>query len=137
MRNAKAIFGNSNREVFDLFGVSPAVRAGPFIFISGVLGLDANGVAFKDPSDEYHAAFRTIVDLLAAEGATTADIVALDSFHVTDDLMADSQIFTQVKAQYMSAPHPACTGIGVASLGAPGARAEIRVTAYLGDNGTG
>ena len=71
--------------------------------------------------------------LLAVEGATPADIVALDSFHVSKDLVADLLVFNEVRAQYMQAPHPAWTAIGVAALGIPGGRAEVKVTAFLGN----
>lgn len=135
MRHARPIFESSNRELYDLFQFSPAVRSGPFIFISGVVGVDEQHCAFSAAKDEYHAIFVAIGKLLAVEGATMADIVALDSFHVSDDLIADLREFNEVRAQYMSAPHPAWTAIGVAGLAVPGARAEVRVTAYLGEGG--
>lgn len=133
MRNARPIFATDDRTLHDQFQFSPAVRAGDFIHISGVIGADEHGRAFARASDEYHATFRTIGRLLAVEGATTADIVALDSFHVSQDLIADLREFNAVRAQYMQAPHPAWTAIGVAMLGIAGARAEVRVTAYLGN----
>lgn len=135
MRQARPIFANDDRALYDQFQFSPAVRAGGFIYISGVIGADAQGRAFASATDEYHATFRTIGRLLAVEGATMADIIALDSFHVSQDLIGDLRIFNEVRAQYMHAPHPAWTAIGVAVLGIPGARAEVRVTAYLGDDG--
>lgn len=118
--------------MYDLFQFSPAVKAGPFIFISGVIGADARGWALPSAEEEFHAAFRTISALLEQAGATTADVVALDSFHVSDDLRGDMRVFNTVRAEYMSAPHPAWTAIGVSKLAVPGARAEVRVTAYLG-----
>jgi enamine deaminase RidA (YjgF/YER057c/UK114 family) len=135
MRHARPIFESDDHAIYDQFQFSPAVRAGAFIYISGVVGADARGEAFPDAVDEYHVTFRTIGRLLAVEGATMADIVALDSFHISKDLIADLRVFNEVRAQYMQAPHPAWTAIGVAALGIPGARAEVRVTAFLGNAG--
>ncbi|WP_197277232.1 Rid family hydrolase [Sphingomonas profundi] len=132
MRHARPVFECEERALYDAFQFSPAVRAGSFIYISGVIGADEKGRAFPDAEAEYHATFRTIAALLACEGATTADIVALDSFHVSGDLVADLHIFNAVRAGYMGVPHPAWTAIGVARLGITGARAEVRATAYLG-----
>ncbi len=137
MRHARPVFADDQREIYDLFQFSPAIRAGGHIIISGVVGADETGKPFANSVDEYHVTFRTIAHLLAAEGATMADIIALDSFHVAADLVAELRVFNEVRAQYMSAPHPAWTAIGVANLGIPGARAEVKVTAYLGDEGKG
>ena len=135
MRHARPVFENDNHAIYDQFQFSPAVRAGAFVYISGVVGADERGKAFPSAVDEYHVTFRTIGRLIAVEGATMADIVAIDSFHVTKDLIADLRVFNEVRALYMQAPHPAWTAIGVAALGIPGARAEVRVTAFLGDAG--
>lgn len=132
MRHARPIFMKQGREIYDHFQLSPAVRAGPFIIISGVIGRDASDQALPGEEDEYHAAFRMIGELLAEEGATFSDIVALDTYHVGDDLSAGLVVFNKVREQYMSAPHPAWTALGIAAIGIAGARAEIRVTAYLG-----
>jgi len=133
MRHARPIFASEDHALYDEFQFSPAVRAGAFIFISGVIGADEQGKAFADPVDEYHTTFRGIERLLAVEGATMADIVALDTFHVSKDLIADLRVFNEVRARYMQAPNPAWTAIGVALLAIPGARVEVRVTAFLGN----
>ncbi len=132
MRNAEAIFLQGDRSVFDGIGFSPAVRAGPFIFISGVIATDDGGKVFEKIEDEFCAAFDNIVDLLGAAGATMADIVAFDTFHVTDKLLPDLYAFNEARKKYMGAPHPAWTAIGVTSLAIRGARVEMRVTAYIG-----
>ncbi len=136
MRNAEAIFAPGDRSVFDALRFSPAVRAGPFIFISGVIGTREGRKPFDDITSEFVSAFDTIVALLGAAGATLADIVAFDTFHVTDNLLNDLYKFNEVRERYMTAPHPAWTAIGVASLARPGAHAEIRVTAYTGPAAT-
>lgn len=135
MRHARPIFTDDDRSLYDQFQFSPAVRAGGFIYISGVIGADPQGRAFVDPVDEYHATFRSIGRLLAVEGATFDDIVALDTFHVSRDLIGDLRVFNEVRTQYMQAPNPAWTAIGVAVLAIDGARAEVRVTAFLGNDG--
>ncbi len=125
-------FADGDRLVFDAIRFSPAVKAGPFIFISGVIGSQKGSRPFKDIGDEFRAAFDDIVELLAAAGSTVGDIVALDTFHVTDNFLDDLHKFNEVRENDMGAPHPAWTAIGVKSLAIPGAHAEIRVTAYVG-----
>ncbi len=132
MRNAEAIFLPGDRLVFDRLGFSPAVRAGPFIFISGVIATDAGGKIFENIEDEFSAGVDNIVELLGAAGATMEDIVSFDTFHVTDKLLPDLYAFNEARKKYMSAPNPAWTAIGVTSLAVSGARVEIRVTAYTG-----
>lgn len=131
MRNARAIIP-SPKPAFDQYRFSPAVAAGDFIFVSGVVGRGADGKATATPAEEYHAAFKEMQETLAAAGASLADIVALDTFHVSNNLREDLEVFTEVRAQYFDAPHPCLTAICVASLAVPGARVEIRATAYVG-----
>lgn len=131
MRHAEAVTGRTGAG-YEKYRYGPAVRAGGFIFLSGVIGCNADGSACATAAEEYHAAFRQIVETLAEFGATMADVIAIDSFHVSTDLRKDILEMTQVRAHYMDAPHPTTTGIGVASLAIAGARAEIKVTAYIG-----
>jgi enamine deaminase RidA (YjgF/YER057c/UK114 family) len=131
MRNAVAIFAEGSREIYDHYQFSPAVKVGSTVYLSGIIGMLPDGTATKDEAEEYHIAFREIERLLAAAGGSIADIVTAESFHVTDNLTTDIEVFLKVRGEYLSKPYPAWTAIGVASLGIPGGRVEIRITAVL------
>ena len=55
----------------------------------------------------------------------------LTSYHV--DLPAHMRAFMAVKDEFLAAPWPAWTAIGITSLAVRGARAEIRVIAAMKD----
>lgn len=131
MRNASPIFDGDDRTTYDKFGYMPAVRAGPFVYIAGVVGLDDEGKPIDDPVEEYRAIFRTTERLLQAAGTTMADVITLDSFHVTNDLMSEIPLFLQARTEFME-PHPSWTAVSVSGLAVPGARAEVKATAFLG-----
>ena len=117
------------------FRVSPAIRAGDFVFISGIVGaipLD------QDRTPEAYeiairSAFQDIETTLNAAGTGWDDVVEMTTFHV--DLRDHQQIFRRVRAEFIvTEPYPAWTGIGVENLWGPALFVEIRVTAYVGDD---
>lgn len=131
MRNAQAIFAHEDRTGYEQAKYSPMVRAGDILFVSGIIG-EEDGRVPADPEAEFRAAFGELDQRLRAAGGTLADVVALDTFHVSADLANEVGLFMAVKAEYLVGPdYPAWTAIGVASLGLPGARVEIRATAAL------
>ncbi len=116
------------------FRVSPAARAGDFVYISGVVGFIRNDT--ERTPEAYEAAIRDAFDRVAATleptGANWSDVVEMTSFHVG---MRDHQeIFRKVREEYITEkPYPAWTGIGVEKLWADSLFVEIRVVAYLGE----
>jgi enamine deaminase RidA (YjgF/YER057c/UK114 family) len=115
------------------FMMAPAIRAGDFVFISGVVGyipLDT-----ERTSEAYEAAIRDAFmrteTVLNAAGTGWADVVEMTSFHV--DMRAHQEIFRSVREEFVSqAPYPAWTGIGVEQLWSDALFVEIRVKAYVG-----
>lgn len=107
------------------YGISPAVRSGGFLFLSGVIG-QTNGRAAATPDEEFELAWLQIRSTLEYAGASTADIVEIVSFHTDPNSIA---AFSTAKDRYIQAPHPTWTAIGVSWLAVPGARAEIKVVA--------
>lgn len=110
-----------------------AVRVGDRVDISGQGGWD-DELRFPESLEaEIVRAFDNVERTLATAGATWDDVVALDSFHIptgSEDIGADQ---TRVMADQLRLRFgdraPVWTQIGVAALGAPGMRVEIRVTA--------
>lgn len=131
MRNAQPIVPANRAETAAAFRYSPAVKAGPFLFISGIVGRGADGAIPAAFEDELRNVFEEMGETLAEAGGSFADIVAFDTFHVTQDFGPDLKAFIDARVRHMPDGDPAWTAIGIERLGLPDARIEVRVTAYL------
>jgi len=132
----QAIVPNGSENTVNDYHYSPAVRAGDFIFASGVvawLPIDDDGnigpatpenmkIAFSD-------AFDTIAALLKEGGGSWDDVVEMTTYHT--DVEAQAEVFMQVKDQYVKEPYPAWTAIDVDQLFRKHGLVEIKVIAYL------
>lgn len=122
-------------KLFDLLHYRQAVRVGDRVDISGQGGWDDDITFPESLEEEIVQAFENVERTLATVGATWTDVIAVDSYHLptADDTIGDEQ--TRVMAEQfrkrMGDRAPIWTQIGVAALGAPGMRVEIRVTALV------
>jgi len=127
-----------DKTLYDVYHYAPVRRAGDFVYVSGVIagplpgeGHDAS--AFKK---QLRRAFQTIVRNLDASGATTRDVVEVDSYHVIGskgfdgDWTAALAAMGDVVGDYFKPPYPTWNLIGVAGLLEPNAVIEFKVTAY-------
>ena len=122
-------FAGDAAEVFDRFGYAAAVKANGMLYVSGQIGLNADGSLPGDDDAQFVNAFERLGAILQAAGAGFADIVDLVTYHVgIHDHFAD---FVTVKARYVPAPFPAWTAIGVAGLARPGLVIEIKAVVLL------
>ena len=116
------------------FHMAPAVRAGDFVFISGVVaGIRPNEEATPE---NYEAAtrraFERIANVLNSAGADWDDVVEMTTFHV--NMREHQNIVNKVRADFVGeAPYPTWTAIGVEKLWADPLFLEIDVTAYVGE----
>ena len=131
MHPSDAIIPDGFQATYDQWHYSAAARAGDLLFISGVIGVDADGKPPTDAEQQFIAAFEDIKLTLETAGGTLADIVELTSYHIDWTLNRDA--FVKAKDKFLSPPWPAWTAIGIAELGIPGALVEIRVVANLAD----
>ncbi len=107
------------------FGMSPAVRVGDLVWLSGVVVSPQEGQSLEDAIDK---AFSTIQMILGDAGLTWDDVVDVTSFHV--DLEPQKEIFLKVKERYVTAkPYPSWTAIEVKGLWGATLVAEIKVVA--------
>ena len=127
MRGFEVIVPDAMRPHYEALHFAPAVREGGHLYCSGMLGLGPDGTAIADPEAQFTQVFESIKDLLSLGGATLADILDVTSFHV--NLGKHLQTFVKVKEQYIPAPYPAWTAVGVNELALPGALVEVKVTA--------
>lgn len=114
------------------FGLAPGLRTGELIFVSGQLGIEADGSIPADGARQAELAFEAVERVLALAGATLTDIVQLQTFH-KGSMAASNEWFLPVKARYIPAPYPSWTGFGVADLGGDGALIEIGAIARVPD----
>ena len=109
-------------------GMSPAIRADGFLFLTGATGGQADGTMPHSAAKQARIALNKVTEILAEAGSSEADVVELTSYHV-----AIRDTFGEVEAvlhDVFSAPLPAWTAVGVAELRRPGALIEFRVIAH-------
>ena len=119
----KYIYSGSPFE--ELAGYARAVQQGPWIFVSGTVGMDfETGVLPKDAAQQAERAISTIRSALEQAGATLGDVVRV-RVYIPDrnDVNAISQV---IKKHFDH--HPANTTT-CSPLAVPGCKVEIEVTA--------
>lgn len=119
----------SSQRAYDELHFSPAMRAGDFIFVSGVVaGMRADDTGEAAMEQSFDRAFRGVASVLEAAGADWNDVVEITTYHT--DLPAQFPVFSRVKDRYVGEPYPAWTAIDVDRLLPDQGIVEIRVTAY-------
>lgn len=112
-----------------------AVRLGDRVETSGQGGWDDDFNFPESLEDEIVRAFDNLERTLAVAGATWSDVVAVDSFHIpaADDSIGDdhNRVMVEQFRKRMGDRAPIWTQVGVAALGAPKMRVEIRATAVV------
>ena len=129
MKPDQIVVPDAMKLFYDQFHFAPAVKDGDRLFCSGVIGIGADGKASPDPETQFTTAFESLGSVLAASGASFADVVEMTTFHV--GLQKNLAAFMKVKDRYVKEPYPAWTAIGITELAVPGGLVEMRVTARL------
>jgi 2-iminobutanoate/2-iminopropanoate deaminase len=127
----------SGREEIRVSGQAPpishytdAVRAGDLLFVSGVVPVDAEGrvVGGDDVVEQARQVFRNMGEVLAAGGASFADVVKVTVF-LTD--VGDRAAINPVRQEVFGETRPASTLVEISRLAIPGARIEVEAVAVL------
>jgi 2-iminobutanoate/2-iminopropanoate deaminase len=109
--------------------LSPAVRAGDFVFVSGQTATaDGGGIYIGDFAREVISALDNVETVLAAAGARLDQVVKVGAFLSNATLFAP---FNEVYRKRFGSAPPARTTI-VVDFGHPDVRVEIEAVAYLG-----
>ncbi len=107
--------------------LSKAVRAGDFVFLSGQLGLSAQGqLAGSSIETQTRQALHNISGILAEAGASLAQVIKSTVWLVE---RSDFSRFNQIYAEYFPHQPPARSTV-VCGLVLTGALVEIEVVAY-------
>jgi enamine deaminase RidA (YjgF/YER057c/UK114 family) len=115
------IVPESARKTYESWHFAPAVRHDDLIFFSGAVGHGDSA------EEEFRNAWASLGDTLTEAGVGYEDIIDTTLYMV--DLQKNAATMAKVKDEFISAPYPASTWIGITELVIPGARAEIKVIA--------
>jgi 2-iminobutanoate/2-iminopropanoate deaminase len=105
------------------------VRAGELIWVSGALGVAADGSVPDDVAAQTELALASIDACLAAAGAGPQHVTKIN-LYLTD--VNDRSKINPARQRYFGSHRPASTLVGVTALVIPNAKIEIEVTAVLG-----
>lgn len=117
------------QDFYDATGIPAAVRVGYTLRLTGHTGTRPDGSLPADPAEQLRQTFANIGDTLAAAGCDWNDVDEITSYHV--GLQAQGDVALEVAAEFMSAPFPAWSAVGVSDLYESNAVVEIRVVATI------
>lgn len=109
--------------------VPGAIASGRFAFISGQLGIEADGSINNDPKTQFSRAFANLGEILKAIPANPRDVIDLTTYHV--GLREHYALMNAEKKKFFGDWNPAWTAIGITELGIEEAILEIRAVVLL------
>jgi len=109
--------------------IPAAVRDGDRLYVTGHTGEYPDGNFSADPETQIRQTFRNIGATLSKGGASWADVVELNSYHV--GLRTQAEILIAIAGEFLSDPYPAWTAVGITELFDEGAVIEISCIAAL------
>ncbi|GAB3630045.1 transmembrane protein [Pandoraea terrae] len=115
---------------YDAYHFSPATRVGDTIWVSGQVGIGADGKPGEGMQAQARIAFESLKMVVEAAGASLADVAELTTFHT--DLRGEMESFAPVKDEYFPNRYPSWTAVGVTQLALPELCIEIRAVAVAG-----
>jgi 2-iminobutanoate/2-iminopropanoate deaminase len=104
------------------------VRAGNLIWVSGAIGVAADGSVPADVAAQTELALASIDACLTAAGARAEHVVKVNVY-LTD--INDRAKVNPARQRYFGSHRPASTLVGVTALVLPGAKVEIEATAVI------
>ena len=128
-----------DKREYDEGHYSPVRRAGDFLYFSGRIAGIRAGYPYNIETykDSVRRLFKFLGGQLHAAGADYKDIVMIHSFHAVrngndgpENKTAQFRAFSAVKDEFMTAPHPAWTAVGVEAILVDGALTEADFVAY-------
>ena len=125
MTNRKSFVPEGTEWMEEDFEMSPAIRAGDLVWLSGVTVFLEGGQSLENAID---TTFSKIEKILKSAGLDWNNVVDVTSFHV--DIAPQKELFLKVKSRYITEkPYPAWTAVEVKGLWGPTILAEIKVVA--------
>jgi 2-iminobutanoate/2-iminopropanoate deaminase len=110
--------------------LTPGVRAGDFLYVSGQVATDENGkIVIGDFAAEVNGAIDNVLAVVEAAGGTVEQIVKINAYLSNGASFAE---FNELYAGRMGSAPPARTTV-VSGFGNPDVRVELEAIAYLGE----
>jgi enamine deaminase RidA (YjgF/YER057c/UK114 family) len=128
---AVAIIPASWADFYDATHIPAATRSGDTIRLTGHTGERPDHTFPPDSAEQIRQTFANIAETLAEAGATWADVVEINAFHL--DLPGQSDDVLKVAGEFLSEPYPAWTAMGVTQLFESEAVVEISCVAVIGN----
>ena len=125
-----AIVSETWKPFFEETRIPAAVMDGDQLHVSGHTGEDRDGRFPDDVEAQIRGTFRNLTETLIAAGADWPQVVSLTSYHV--GLRGQEQTLLRVASEFLEAPLPAWTAVGVTELWPPEALLEISCVVRLG-----
>jgi enamine deaminase RidA (YjgF/YER057c/UK114 family) len=116
-------------EFYAATNIPAAIRIGNLLRLTGHTGDRPDGSFAETVEEQIRQSFANVTSTLAAAGATWADVVEINSFHV--DFAGHREAELTVAAEFLSTPYPAWSAVGTTELFEPEAMYEIRCVAVL------
>jgi enamine deaminase RidA (YjgF/YER057c/UK114 family) len=110
--------------------IPAAVLAGDTLYVTGHTGTLDDGTFPSGDEEQIRQTFRNITATLSEAQASWDDVVEITTYHV--DMAAQGDLVLEVAAEFISAPYPAWTAVGIAGLYEPEAVVEISCVAVIG-----
>jgi 2-iminobutanoate/2-iminopropanoate deaminase len=108
---------------------SPAVRAGGFVFVSGMASADENGQIVPDTfENEARRTYRNVANVLKAAGLSFADVVQVRCYLQNKQ---DWDAHNRIYREFFTEPYPERTTL-IGCLGDI-VKSEVDLIAYTGD----
>ena len=128
-RTGNAVVPSEWTTFFEQTHVPAAVRVDGTLHVTGHTGDTPGGDYADDPEAQIRQTFTNIAGTLAEAGATWSDVVSMTTYHV--GLSDQTKVVLGVAADFLDAPYPAWTAVGVSALWDPEAIIEISCIALL------
>ena len=126
-RVGHAIVPTDWAQFYDETHVPAAITVGETIHVTGTTGETSYDVYPGDAATQIRQTFANVALTLAEAGASWADVVAMTTYHV--GLSRQAAMLLEIAAEFLEAPYPAWTAVGVTELWSPEAIIEIACTA--------
>lgn len=105
------------------------VKAGPMVWVSGVVGMSADGVIPAETVAQFDVAIDVMDQCLKAAGAGPEHVTKVQVF-MTD--ITERALINPRRIAYFGSSRPASTLVEVSALVDPRMKVEIECQAYLG-----
>ena len=106
------------------------VKAGGFVWLSGMVGMKADGTIPEGTVEQFEIALKTIDTGLREAGGKPNQIVKVQIF-MTD--ISERSSINPIRIEYFGDHKPASTLVEVSALVDPRMRVEIEAVAYIDD----